>query len=248
MSDFITHIPRRSAVLAATLLLMVSALLSCAPAGAPPDLDPASLSLLRLEYHERAARLPSMNLDRVDLPQVDYLGRFSPLLWMIRSENIPRRELLRPLPYEDVDLRLRDTFSRTLEEFGFTMQGWPGLPSLRLRVDVERLLLLSEDGGSDRRSCELDLLLRIEENPSGLEICRFRCQSRSDLPGSWTAMREGHAQWTPRAGEPDPIEAAVAVAARHFLVQSLDFWREPDNWQEGGVNFSSAAPAADRSD
>jgi hypothetical protein len=242
MPDYDTHPSRRLPALVAVLFLLGAGLVSCAPMGAPPDLDPASLSLLRLEYHERAARLPTMNIDRVELPQVDYLGRFSPLLWMIRSESLPRRELLRPLPYEDVDLRLRDTFSRTLEEFGFTMRGWPGRPSLRLRVDVERLLLLSENGDSDRRSCEITLLLRIQENPSGLEVTRFRCKARSDLPGSWTALREGHAQWTPRIGEPDPIEAAVAVAARQFLVQSLEFWREPDNWREGSIGFSSAAP------
>ncbi len=242
MHDSTSNSPRRLPALGVALLLLVSALASCAPGGPPPDLDPASLSLLRLEYHERAGRLPSMNIDRVDLPQVDFLGRFSPVLWMIRSEKIPRRELLRPLPYDDVDLRLRDTLTSTLEEFGFTMRGWPERPSLRMRVDVERLLLLSENGDSDRRSCELDLLLRIEENPSGLEVTRFRCKARSELPGSWTAYREGGVQWIPRVGEPDPIETAVAQAARQFLTESLEFWREPDNWREGGVMFSSVAP------
>lgn len=221
----------------AALLVLVLTLASCAPVGLPA-LDMESLSLLRLEYLERAERLPSINIDRVFLPELNHLGRLSPMLWRIRSESLPQRELLRPLPIEDVDLRLRETFSKTLQEFGFTMKGWTGQPDLRMRVDVERLVLLSENGSADRRACELHLLLRIEENPSGLEITRYRCRTRSEIPGSWLSLRGEFAQWVPRGGEPDPFEAAVAEAARQFLNQSLEFWKRPANWREGGVQLS----------
>ncbi len=241
--------PRWPAALSALFLLGTGGALlaGCLSPAPPPNLDPESLSLLRLEYLERSARLPAMNIDRVDLPQVDYLGRFSPVLWKIRTAELPQRELLRPLPIENPDLRLRDTLSRTFEEFGFTMRGWPGRPALRMRVEVERLLLLSENGHTDRRACELHLLMRIEENLSGLEVTRYRCRTRSELPGSWLALREGFPQWIPSANEPDPFERAVAEAARQFLVQSVEFWKDPGNWEGVGLKLSgrnSAGPFA----
>ena len=113
-----------------------------------------------------------------------------------------------------------------------------------LRVEVERLLLLSENGDTDRRSCELHLLMRIEENVSGLEISRYHCRTRSELPGSWVALREGFPQWIPAANEPDPFERAVAEAARQFLAKSVEFWKHPENWEDVGIKLSGASPAA----
>jgi len=88
------------------------------------------------------------------VPYESRIGRFSPVLWRIRSEQWPGRELYRPLPISDVDLTLYESLLQTLEGFGFNVQGWTGEPDLRLRVEVERLVLQSEDGGKPLRACE----------------------------------------------------------------------------------------------
>lgn len=227
---------------AAGLLL---AALACRPA-APPALDPEQLSLLRLEYLERAERLPALRFDRVELPVDEHFGSFSPLRWELRAPGLPLQEALRPLPYADLGPRLRESLARTLQDFGFETSAGSRRTALRLQVSVERLVLKTEADGGDRRGCELELLLRIAEEHSGLELQRYRSRGYSALPGSWLAVREGHAQWSPDPAEPDPLSAAVALAAQDFLVESLEFWRQPETWEREAVNLT-ALPVAPRS-
>lgn len=227
--------------LAAGLLL---AALACRPASAP-TLDPEQLSLLRLEYLERAERLPALHFDQVDLPAGEHFGSFSPLRWELRAPALPLQEALRPLPYADPGPRLRESLARTFQDFGFETSAGSRRAALRLLVSVERLVLQTEANGRDRRGCELELLLRIVEEPSGLELKRYRSRGHSELPGSWLALREGHAQWSPDPAEPDPLSAAAALAAQDFLAESLEFWRRPENWEQGTVNLT-ALPAAPR--
>jgi len=234
--------PSLSRALAAGLLL---AALACRPA-AQPALDPERLSLLRLEYLERAEHLPALHLDRVDLPVDEHFGSFSPLRWELRAPGLPLQETLRPLPYAEPGPRLRESLARTLQDFGFETGADSRRTSLRLRVSVERLVLQTEADGEDRRGCELELLLRIVEEPSGLELQRYRSRGRSALPGAWLALREGHAQWSPDPAEPDPLSAAAVLAAQAFLAESLEFWRRSENWEQGTVNLT-ALPAAPRS-
>ncbi|MBM4117881.1 hypothetical protein FJ251_09075 [bacterium] len=234
--------PSLARALAASLLL---AALGCRPASAP-GLDPEQLSLLRLEYLERAERLPALRFDQVELPAAERFGSFSPLRWELRAPALPLQEALRPLPYADPGPRLRESLARVLQDFGFETGGISRRRALRLLVSVERIVLLTEADGQERRSCELQLLLRIAEEPSGLELRRYRSRGRSELPGSWLALREGHAQWSPHPGEPDPLTAAAALAAQDFLAESLDFWRRPANWEQGAVNLT-ALPAAGQS-
>jgi len=233
--------PPRVRALIGSLLL---AALACRPPGAAPRLDPEGLSLLRLEYLERAARLPALRFDEVALPDVEHLGAFSPLRWERRAPDLPGDEALRDLPYGDAGPRLREALAQSLHEFGFHTQPLPGRPALRLRVDVAALVLRSEAAPVDRRRCDLECELRLIETGSGLELGRYRVRGRSELPGSWLTLREGHVQWAPQPDEPDPLAAAAAAAAEDFLRQSLPFWSDPANWEEGGVNLTALGPGA----
>lgn len=227
------------------LVLIALLPLACGPAGGEMRLDPAALSLLRLEYLERAASLPPLAVDRVELPTGERLGSFSPVIWRISAEGLSGAQALRPLPYRDPAPRLADVLARTFSQFGFNTRGWTGVPPLRLRVEVQRLVLVTENGSADTRSCDVDLRFVLEENPLGLEIRSYDSRARVSFPGSWLALREGFASWAPRPGEPDPLDAAVARAAEDFLAQSLPFWKRPENWSEGRIELTQVElPAA----
>jgi hypothetical protein len=38
----------------------------------------------------------------------------------------------------------------------------------------------------------------------------------------------------------DPITLAAKAAVQSFLQESLDFWKTPSNWDDGGIKLSSA--------
>jgi len=231
-------------VLIGSLLL---AALACRPPSGGLQLDPEGLSLLRLEYLERAQRLPALRFDQVDLPASERLGTFSPLRWELRASSLPAGATLRALPYADPGPRLREALARSLRDVGFNTGAPAGRPTLRLAIEVERLVLRSEAAPADRRLCELELVVRIAELPTDVELHRYRVRGRSELAGAWLTLREGHAQWAPKPGEADPLAEAAAAAAQDFLQQSLPFWREPANWEEGGINLTGLAPAAPQS-
>ncbi len=222
-------------------LAALAALGGCRPAKAPV-LDPAGLALLRLEYLERAAGLPALNIDRIDVPREEFLGRYSPVVWRIRSELAAGGEVFRPLPVDDLDLQLRESLMRTLEDFGFNMRGWTSTPGLRMRVEVARLVLLSEEGPQSRRVCDLELRFHIDEFPSGLPIESFRTGARRELSGSWTVLRGKEAVWIPRDATDDPIALAAVSATQQFLHESLEFWKDRSRWEGGGLRLSSANP------
>ena len=221
------------------LWLALCATVSACGAARGPALGLYEQALLRLEYLERASLLPALTLDRIDLPTERRLGNFSQMVWRIQSDSHPGRELFRPLPVPDVDLLLRRSMVHTLEEYGFNMSHWQR-PSLRLRVEVEKLVLSSLDKPTDTRSCDLTLVFRIEELPAGLEIQRFRSRSKLELPGSWTVARGEEMIWLPLAGGPDPIALAATDATERFLSASLKFWQTPALWQLGVINLSDA--------
>ncbi len=223
------------------------AALACRPAGGGLRLDPEGLTLLRLEYLERAEQLPALRFDQVELPTDERLGAFSPLRWELRAPDLPGDEALRRLPYADPSLRLRDTLARNLQSFGFNTQPVAGRPVLHLTVVVEQLVLRSEAAPVDRRLCELQLVVRLAEAPTDLELRRYGVRGRSELPGSWLMLREGHAQWAPRPGEADPLIEAAIAATEDFLQQSLPFWSEPANWEDGSISLTGLDPAAAQS-
>jgi hypothetical protein len=236
--------PGAKRIVSSLICLIGFAFLAGCGAARGPSLDPDDIALLRLEYLERAAQLPTLNLDRIELPDQQHLSSFSSMVWRVRSDMAPGRELFRPLPVANVDLLLHDRLVRKLEEYGFNIRGWQRSPELRLRVDVEKLILSSEDVPQGRRACEISLLFRIEELPAGLEIRRFRGRASLELPGSWTVVRGEETIWLPREDGPDPIALAASVAAERFLQESLEFWKTPQLWQEGGVRFFAASPQA----
>ncbi|MBN2170915.1 MAG: hypothetical protein JW819_06320 [Candidatus Krumholzibacteriota bacterium] len=216
-----------------TSLLMITA---CRPA-APPRLDGANLALLRLEYLELAENLPAVNLQQIEIPDTATPSRFSEMVWEVRSDDIPKHELFRPLPVEDLDLILYASLTRTLEDFGFTVRGWPGLPELRMRVEVARCFLLSEDGDRDRSVCDLDLVFLVEEYASGLAIDRFEASARLEQPGSGLVMQAGEPHWAP---DGDPLALTAVEATQHFLYRSRDFWKDPRHWRDGQVRLTAA--------
>ena len=69
--------------------------------------------------------------ESIKLPAGERISRLSPVLWRIRSQKIPGRELYRPLPVADVDQSLYQTLTRTMEDFGFNMGGWSDEPDLQ---------------------------------------------------------------------------------------------------------------------
>lgn len=226
---------------------LILAVLACRPPGAGLQLDPESLSLLRLDYLEQAAHLPVLRFDQVDVPAVEQPASFSPLRWELRAPALPADETLRALPYADPGPRLRELIASNLRDFGFETGTGTGRPALRLAIEVQRLVVRSEAPPSDRRRCELELVVRIAEASTELELRRYRVHGKSELAGSWLALREGHAQWAPKPGEADPLAEATAAALQDFLVQSLAFWRDPANWEEGSVNLTWQHPASPRS-
>jgi hypothetical protein len=216
----------------------IASLTQCTPTRAP-SAESGERALLRLEYLERAAQLPPLNLQSVELPADGRLGRFSPVVWHVRSALAPGREFFRPLPVSDVDLALRDTLTHTLEGYGFNLRGWDELPPLRLRVEVERLVLQSDEGADGSRGCDIALRFRVEENPSGVEVKTYRGEASCVLPGSRTALRGDEVVWAPRPGDTDPIAIAAVAATERFLDDSLGFWREPQQWRDGAVRISA---------
>ena len=226
---------------------LLLAALACRPPGDGLRLDPEGLSLLRMEYLERAEQLPALRFDQVELPASQRLGIFSPLRWELRAPSLPEDEALRALPYADPGPRLREAIAHSLRSFGFDTGAAAGRPALRLAVEVERLVLRSEGAPAERRTCELDGVVRIAEALTDLEICRYSVHGRCELPGSWLALRKGHAQWAPRPGEADPLVEAAIAATEDFLQQSLPFWREPANWEEDGISLTGRDSAAAQS-
>jgi hypothetical protein len=226
---------------------LLLAALACRPGDGGLRLDPHQAEQLRADYGALAAQLPALRFDQVELPAAGQVASFSPLRWELRVPALPAEETLRALPYPDLGPRLRELFASHLGEVGLAIGATEGRPALQLAIEVHRLVLRSEAPPADRRRCELELVVRIAEAPTALELCRYRVQGRSELPGSWLALREGHAQWAPRPGDADPLAEAVALAAQAFLQQSLPFWRDPANWEEGNINLTWRHPAWPRS-
>lgn len=229
---------RRRSRLLPLLTTGLLAITACQSASTP-RLDGANLALLRLEYLELAEDLPAVNLQEIEVPAADTPSRFSEMVWEVRSDDFPARDLFRPLPVEDLDLVLYASLTRTLEDFGFTVRGWPGRPELRMRVEVERCFLLSEDGDRDRSVCDMDLVFHVEEYASGLAIDRFTGSARLELPGSGLVVQSGEPRWAP---DGDPLAQTAAEATRHFLYRSRDFWKDPRHWRDGRVRLSAARP------
>ncbi|MCP4546948.1 MAG: hypothetical protein GY835_10835 [bacterium] len=222
------------------LLAAVMLIASCLPVGRTV-LDTDEQTLLRLEYLERAARLPAINIESIEIPEEIWLGSFSPLVWKIRENSDSNRELYRPLPTEDLDLQLRQALVTTLEDYGFNMRDWSRPPDLRLHVRVEKLILTSEfreDEIDSRRVCDVQFSFCLEEHPSGVEIETFTSSGRWELPGSWLVMDGDEPRWLPRPDEIDPVDRATEVAALLFLRDSSGFWSDPANWEEGRINLS----------
>ena len=99
---------------------------------------------------------------------------------------------------------------------------------------------LSEDGARESRACDLSMVFHVDEYASGLEIESFHSAARWELPGSWTLLRGEEATWMPSDPKQDPIELAAEAAVQRFLLESLEFWKSPAHWREGGVKLSSA--------
>jgi len=214
--------PRRLRQL--SLALLLAALAGCAGSGG----EPMNPSLLRMQYLERAPRLPHLRVDGVQMQTSARLGRGSRVAWRHRTGG---DELHRALPHFDAGEQIHETLLGLFESFGFAAHGWPHHAEVSLDLKVEKLLLVTGGEEEGSRACELELSLTARELPSGLEIARFRSSGRAELPGSWTRLRGGEPRWIPVPGEPDPLDRAAAELALRFLEESWDFWRQPENWE-----------------
>jgi hypothetical protein len=180
-----------------------------------------------------------MRLDGVQLQESSRLGRMSPVVWHYQEKELGRDFFL-PLPesYELQD-RMHESLSKTLEAFGFALRGWPGDPQVLVGVNVKHLYLRSLGLDEGYRSCALELEFILREAPSGLEITRFLARGETRLEGSWTHIFRDGPRWQPTGGEANPVLEATQEAVLEFLDQSREFWRNPDSWK-ATVHFSEA--------
>jgi hypothetical protein len=183
-------------------------------------------------------RLPALQLQDIQVPEVRHVGLLSPVVWCVEAPELPGQPLYRPLPVRDLSSLLRDSLSRTLESYGFSLSRRGDPPSLSLIVAVDRLLLTSRDGIEGSRACRLDLRFLLQKNPGGQTIESFQTQAEQKLDGSWTIIQGTEPVWAPRPGEANPIDQAARVATESFLTQSLPFWRDSRHWSSA-LNLSA---------
>ena len=216
----------RAAARGFAALMALAALAGCA-GGSDEAANPA---LLRMEYLERAPRLPHLRVDGVEMQTSSRLGRGSSLVWRHHDESA-ETEYNRPLPQPEPGDIVHESLVEVFESFGFATHGWPEHPEVLLRVRVEKLVLDSRGEEEGSRACELELAFTAREAPSGLEIARFKARGRAELPGSWTRVRGGEPRWVPVPDQADPLREAAVAVAMGFLQDSSKFWSHPPNWE-----------------